>query len=143
MKRREFIAASGLLAAPMIAPAATSEDPFLPCFRAWLRAKQDWWQASQQEVPGAYEEWESPECLEAQRREDLAFNAMMATPPATMEGIAALAQVIWNELGPGYRRDDDRYTEAAASYEFQPLLALWRAASGRDDHPPPVFPWWN
>lgn len=133
MKRRLFLAAPGLLAAPLIARAGHADAELLHHYRLWAQAKRDWYRLS--EVPGN-EDWDCPESLDADRRQDAAFDAMMAIPARTMEGIAVLAALIWDCNGPDALVSHPEYAVQAAWHENRPTLALWRCATGRDDHPP-------
>lgn len=133
MKRRLFLAAPGLLAAPLIARAGHADAELLHHYRLWAQAKRDCIALSY--LPGN-ENLDTPEALDADRRQDAAFDAMMATPARTMEGIAVLAALIWDCNGPDTYVNHPEYAVQAAYYENRPTLALWRSATGRDDHPP-------
>ncbi|HBD91545.1 MAG: hypothetical protein A2092_15475 [Rhodobacteraceae bacterium GWE1_64_9] len=133
MNRRLILAAPGLLAAPLIARASHADAEFLHHYRAWGQAKRDWYSLC--DAPG-HEYWDTPECQDANRREYAAFDAMMAIRARTMDGIAALAHVIWDASGPAFSRNWPGYDEEANCPENQPKIALWQSATGRDDHPP-------
>lgn len=135
MKRRLFLAAPGLLAAPLIARAGHADAELLHHYRLWVQARRDWYRLS--DLPGN-ENWDTPEMVDATRREDEAFEAIMATPAQTMEGIAVLAALVWDANGPTAYEHHPEYAEQAAYYENRPTLALWRSATGRNDHPPVI-----
>ncbi|SEN29309.1 hypothetical protein SAMN04488103_104120 [Gemmobacter aquatilis] len=133
MNRRLILAAPGLLAAPLIARASHADAELLHHYRAWGQAKRDWYRLA--DMPG-HVNWDTPEMLDATRREDEAFDAMTATPARTMAGIAVLATLMWDATGPGAGPGHPEYAVEAAYHGNRPTLALWRSATGRDDHPP-------
>jgi len=145
MNRREVVAGAPCLlltpnlgavaAAPAVQLLSTAsvEDPILPHYREWLDAKNEWWRWY--DAPGNGN-FDFPESLEAERREDLAFEAMMQTRATTMEGIAALCHVLWTINGPSARADLPEFQDQCEHYEHQPALALWRSATGLEGVPP-------
>ena len=134
MKRRDLLTATpGLLAIPFIAQAGTEDDPIMPHYREWCAARLEWWRWCN--VPGNGN-WDFPESTDAQSREGVAFEAMMRTPARTMEGIAALAHVIWDASGPASIQGTPDFVEECEHYESRAILALWRSASGQNGLPP-------
>lgn len=146
MNRRDILAGAPALAllpggaaagADTTASGSSSgEDPILPHYREWVAAKTEWWRWFDAPGNGNFTFSES---LEAERREDAAFEAMMQTPATTMEGIAALAHVLWLAAGPSCIEDSPDYEDECRHFEFQPLLAIWRSATGRDGVPPSFY----
>lgn len=56
MKRRLFLAAPGLLAAPLIARAGHADAELLHHYRLWVQARRDWYRLA--DLPGN-ENWDS------------------------------------------------------------------------------------
>lgn len=121
---------------PSFMAGTDDEDPILPHYREWVAAKIEWWRWY--DAPGNGN-FDFPETLEAERREDAAFDAMMETPATTMEGVAALAHVLWNVAGPSAPEDSPAFVEQCTCYQFQPLLAIWRSVTGQDGVPPSFY----
>ncbi len=150
MNRRDILAAVPAMAMMPCAAASRpmpnfmagsgNEDPILPHYREWLAAKTQWWRWCEHPGNG---NWDFPESVDADRREEAAFEAMMRTPATTMEGMAALAHVLWNVAGPSACEDTAEFEEQCRKYEFQPALALWRSATGQDGLPPSFYLQWR
>ena len=133
MNRRLFLAAPGLLAAPLVARAGHADAELLHHYHLWAQAKRDWYRLS--DLPGN-ENWDTPEMVEATRREDEAFAAMMATPARTMEGMAVLVALMWDVNRPDVAVSHPDYDAQADHYQNRPIMALWRSVTGRSDYPP-------
>ncbi|ARE38324.1 hypothetical protein RGUI_0183 [Rhodovulum sp. P5] len=112
--------------------AGASEDPILPLYREWVQARKDWYALA--DLPGN-EDWDSPETIEAQDREDRAFWALCDLTPCSMEGVAALAHVLWVLDGPSVVPTHPEYADQCAWPENRLLAAIWRAGSGQTGLP--------
>lgn len=136
MKRRDIVkilpTSLSIAALPSALKASMAEDPILTHYRDWLAARAEWY--SYADLPG-HEHWDTPEMLAAQDAEDVALEAMMATKPTTFEGVAALAHAIWVWKGVTLKEDHPEYPDQCDMIENRLLIALWRAASGREDFP--------
>lgn len=100
MNRRHLIASAPAAAFAVSLPGAAqadTPDPVIPVYERWLAARADW--KRHKDVPGN-ENWDAPESLEAEARENAAFGEMLDMTPASMAGIAALAHVLWDLDGP-------------------------------------------
>lgn len=134
--RRHVLAAGsllGLAATPAFA-AVEPEDPLLPLHREWWTARQEWLRLAR--LPGN-EDWDLPESLAAEAREDAAYKAMHELTPTSMAGIAALAHVLWTVAGPSAPEDlVDAYVQDCEKDECKLIAAIWRASSGETGTPP-------
>ena len=139
LDRRAMLTAApasiAVMALPSMAGATQGEDPILSHYQEWCEAKAEWFRWS--DAPGNGN-WDFPESIRAEEREDAAFNAMMRTPALTMDGIAALVHVIWSVIAPACRADTPEFVEACERYELRPVLWLWQNVTGSGS-PPPIF----
>jgi hypothetical protein len=111
-----------------LAPAASSTptDPILEHYREWLAARAEWKRVSY--LPGN-ENFDLPESIEADKREDAALSALLEHTPVTLEGMAALVHVLWYLDDPVIGDPD------LESHVAKATLGLWRATTGRSDIP--------
>jgi len=123
--------AASAAAAPVAAIAA-GEDPIMPIFREWVAARREW--LSYAELPGNGN-WDFPENKAAEARDNAAFDVLVGMTPASMEGIAAMACLLWTFNGPLVNRDHEEFAEEMTCPERRLTLAIYRAASGRDGFP--------
>lgn len=133
INRRTLLAAlpvSGLAAA--LPAQASLTDPVVPLYHEWLAARAEWERLS--EIPGN-EDFDSPESIVADQRADAALDAMIELTPTSAEGVAALVHVLWHLKGPCFRADRPEYLEECEYPRNKALISLWRATSGRSDHP--------
>ncbi|TCP39799.1 hypothetical protein [Rhodovulum marinum] len=133
--RRTALASTAAAGAALWAGASASapEDPILPLYRQWVQARKDWHKYA--DLPGN-EHWNMPESIEAADREDRAFYAMLELTPCSMEGIAALAHVLWDLDGPSVVPEHPEYAEQCERTENKLVRAIWRSASGETGLPP-------
>lgn len=129
-RRAVLTAASALLAAPAVA--AEPEDPVLPIYRRWRENHEAWIAILEQpenrrldcdDIPGA-------KALFAAREK--AFFELIDMTPVSLEGVAALAHVLWVDDGPSYREDHPGHIEEMKAPELKLKAAMWRAISGPD-----------
>lgn len=100
---------------------ASPSDPILPLYREWLDARAEWKRVSY--LPGN-ENFDLPESVEADKRENAALAALVEATPTTLEGMAALIHVLWYFEDPiiGETDPEDPVKKA--------ILGLWRATTG-------------
>lgn len=104
------------------------DDPIMPVYREWCAARIEWDRYA--DLPGN-EDWDSPESLAAQAREDAAFWTIVhELTPVTVAGIGALAHVLWSIAGPCFDRDIEGELPEFEAPEDVLMLKIWRAASG-------------
>lgn len=133
ISRRNLLAALPASTLALSLPAsAKQEDPILPLYRDWKLARKEWHRLS--DMPGN-ENWDCPESLAADDRESAAFWAIVDMTPVSIEGIAALAHVLWINDGPNSRADDPDYPVECAWPGNKMIRAIWQAASGQDGLP--------
>lgn len=116
-----------------LAHAPTSdEDPILPLYREWWASRLHWNELVEMDAS-----WESPEVKAAEAREDAAFLAIIEMTPSTLEGIAAMAHVLFQDYGPQTRRDlEAEYLVESEWPQNKMIAAIWRAASKKQGLPP-------
>lgn len=125
MNRRDILAALPAVAfAPRAVSAADVPDPILPLYRQWQEARAEWHALA--DLPGN-ENWDSAATVEADARENAAFWAMLDMTPVTMEGVAALAHVLWTLEGPSPPPGTADYEESLTQPANRIMAALWRA----------------
>lgn len=139
--RRQFLAAApacavGALASGAIvageASAAEVIDPIVPLFHEWVAARREWYRYA--DVPGNGN-FDMPESLAAQEREDAAFWAMNDMTPSSLAGVAALATVLWDLIGPPVDESHDEFGVFADFPENKLIRAIYRAGSGESGLP--------
>ena len=139
MTRRALLAAAPAAALPIAAtalPALTSSaagDPIVPLYHEWLAARAEWNRLAR--MPGN-EEWKWPESLAAEDREEEALRQIAALVPASREGLAAVAHLLWSEVGPSHVETSPEYQKQCAEPASMMIAALWRLATGLDGTPP-------
>lgn len=111
-------------------PGSAEPDPVVLNYHRWLAARREW--CSLSELPGN-ENFDHPLSLAAEARADRAEHAMLAQPPTSAEGIAALVAVSWFYNYDGHT-DADR-AECAKDMALSPLLSIWRACTGDEGLP--------
>lgn len=134
MSRRTLLAALPAAAAAGPATAGLAEDPVLPVFRDWLDAKRTW--RALADLPGN-EDWDDPRSIAAAAREDAAEVRMLELGARTPEGIAALATLVWDYIGPA-TFDPEKFALKAASRECRAVMAIWQACTGQTGYPLPI-----
>lgn len=131
MNRRTLLTA--LTAAPALTlstvqgASASPSDPILVHYREWLDARAEWKRLSV--LPGN-ENFDFPESLEQDDREDAALGAMVELTPTTPEGFAALLHVLWYFEVPDVDRNVPEYAEEVEDPVHKAILGLWRATTG-------------
>lgn len=111
---------------------ATSTDPVIPHYRDWCRANSEWLRLSY--LPGN-EDWEWPESLAAEAREEAALRSILAHTPTTLEGIAACTHAAWSFIGPASAPWSPDFQDELELPQLQLLAAIWRAAGGEGQYP--------
>lgn len=106
---------------------ANPTDPILEHYREWLDARAEWKRLSV--LPGN-ENFDFPESLEQDNREDAALAAMVELTPTTPEGVAALLHVLWYFEVPDLDRNVLEYAEVVKDPAHKAILGLWRATTG-------------
>lgn len=106
---------------------ATPSDPILAHYRDWLDARAEWKRLSH--LPGN-ENFDFPESLAADAREDAALAAMVELTPTTPEGFAALLHVLWYFEVPDLDRRVPEYAARVKDPAHKAILGLWRATTG-------------
>lgn len=114
------------------AASSTPSDPILEHYREWLSAKNEWERLSN--IPGN-EDWDWPESIEAEKRGDAALAAIIELTPSSLEGIAAMAHILWYLEGPEFRAGTPDHDEELTWKGNRAMLAIWRAASGKAGTP--------
>jgi hypothetical protein len=134
MTRRNLLAAlpvSGLAAAlPQVAPAATP-DPVVVAYQEWLAARREWRELS--ELPGN-EDFDDPRSLAADEHERVAMFAMLQNDPTSLEGIGALAALLWSDISHGCT-DPSQFKHHPNFIECLTVEAIWKACTGQDGYP--------
>lgn len=138
LSRRSLLTAApaGLLPlAVQATPVASEADPIVPLYREWLSARAEWSRLAT--MPGN-ENWDWPEARDAEAREDAAFDAMARLTPTSLEGMAALTYMIWDNSGPSAFTTSPEYPRQCDYPEVRMIAALWRAATGETGLPRPL-----
>lgn len=134
LTRRNLLAslpASGIaLTLPHEAP-ADAPDPVVVAYGAWLAARREWRELS--ELPGNGN-FDDPRSLAADERERVAMFAMLQNEPTSLEGIGALAALLWNEISHGCT-DANQLKDHLNYIECLTVEAIWKACTGRDGFP--------
>lgn len=134
LTRRNLLSAlpaSGLaVALPQVAPAATP-DPVVVAYDEWLSARREWRELS--ELPGN-EDWDDPRSLAADERERVAMFAMLQNEPTSLEGIGALAALLWRDISHGCTEPDE-IKDHPNYIECLTVEAIWKACTGADGYP--------
>jgi len=128
--RRSFglAAASTSLAALPVAGFATTysdDDPILQIYSRWLKAHNEWIRLAS--MPGN-EDWDWPESIAADKAEYAALDQLKDTVPRSVEGIAALAHVLWVYEGPGSIAGTQDFHDECKLTGNKLMLAIWRGA---------------
>ena len=133
MNRRTLLTALPASSFFIATPAQASiTDPVVPLYHEWLAANAEWKRLG--EIPGN-EDFDSPESIRAEHRADAALYAMIELTPTSAEGMAALVHVLWSLEGPCFRADQPEYLAECEYPGNKVLFSLWRATSGRSEHP--------
>lgn len=131
MDRRTLLkfapAASLAACVPATVQASETLDPVIPVYERWLTARADWYRYA--DLPGNGN-WDMPESLEAEARENAAFWEILDITPISFAGIAALAHVLWDLDGPPINPDHEEYREMADHPNCKLMLGILRAAIG-------------
>ncbi|ATX64725.1 hypothetical protein [Roseinatronobacter bogoriensis] len=106
-------------------------DPVAAAYADWLQARKDW--RDMINIEGG-EDFSHPLQLEAQGREDAAADIMLQEKPVSMMGFAGLAALAWCFNAPGEPKPEE-LPELAQSVDCGPILAIWRACTGKDGFP--------
>lgn len=117
------------------ASAPPAIDPTLFHYRVWRAVRAEWCRALVQVEDGQT----AVKNLDAIQRKELeARDALLALTPTTLDGIAAVAHLLWDELGPSKTNlsEDDYATRCGSDPVLKMIAAIWRAADG--SHTPPV-----
>jgi hypothetical protein len=120
------------LSLPALAHAGDRHDPVLPHYRQWVSARAEWLRLTDLPGNGNYD---APESMAEEDKEQTAFRAMCEETPTSMEGIAALAHALWDLDGPVFCPDHEDYEAATNSQNCKLIAAIWRAASGQTGLP--------
>lgn len=104
----------------------------MPIYRAWNKAITEWNHYA--EMPGN-ENLDWPEAKAAEARENAAFSAMIDMSPVSMEGIAAIAHLLWETEGLDVIPTNEEYSAHCDSAGNRLIRAIWRAASGKEGLP--------
>ncbi len=78
---------------------------------------------------------EFPEANAAYAREWAIFHAMTDMVPTTLDGIAALASVLFDHAGPQSKRGTEQFYEDCKDPTAKLMISIWRAASGQNGTP--------
>lgn len=113
-------------------------DPILPLYQEWRAARATWYELADLPENG---NWDMPESLDAEAREEQAFTKMIETLPTTQAGLAALVDVLWSVAAPDLIGDQHvHYAERLEEPANKLMIRLWRATSGHEGLPPSAFP---
>ncbi|WP_152534632.1 hypothetical protein [Martelella sp. AD-3] len=110
-------------------------DPTLFHYRVWRAVRAEWCRALIQVESGQT----TVKNLDAiQRRELEARDALISLTPTTLNGIAAIAHLLWDELGPSKANlsEGEYAARCASDPTLKMIAAIWRAADG--SHTPPL-----
>lgn len=134
MKRRSFLSlapSSGVaLAFPAVTQAA-QPDPMVKLYHEWLDARREWRELAELPGNGSYDH---PESVAAEAREKEAAEAMMLLMPTSLEGMSALAALVWECVEPGVL-DPVEYDRLAQLPECRVVKAIWKACTGKEGYP--------
>lgn len=111
---------------------ASTFDPILPLYREWRAARAEWLRLW--DLPGNGN-WDFPESIAAEKRENAAYDAMIDLTPVSSEGIAALAHVLWATEGPIVHQSSPDFPEQCDQPGNKLIRAIWRAAGGQGEYP--------
>lgn len=133
LSRRTLLSALPVAGLGVSAPAvAQDEDPIMPIYREWWASRLAWNALVELDLS-----WESQEVKAAEARENAAFLAIIEITPVSLEGIAAMAHVMFQDFGPQTRRDlSEQYLEESEWPQNKMMAAIWRGASGKTGLPP-------
>lgn len=133
--RRTAIAAGiGATLAPATATAmgSNSTSVILTLYREWIEQRELFDQLA--ELPGNGDcEW--PESIEAERRQNDAYEKLLMLTPRTHEEIAAFTHILWLDDGPNGLFGTEYHREQCHYPQFRLMAAIWRGAAGRDGLP--------
>lgn len=134
MSRRALVTAlpfsGAALAAPQIAQ-AHEPDPVVIAYQEWLAARSEG--RTLAKLPGN-ENLDDPRQIAAEERELAATFRMLDSTPTTLEGIAALVALIWDDLASG-STDPDAFHRGAELIEFRAAKLIWQACTGKSGCP--------
>lgn len=108
-----------------ISTSAVTEDPSLSYFRQWIEARKTCIILSAR--PGG-DNFDRPETIAAELQQYEALDAMLATTPSTVEGIAALAEVLYWLAGPEAPAGSPEYADQCKEPAARLIMAIWRGA---------------
>ncbi|ARO13369.1 hypothetical protein BVG79_00007 [Ketogulonicigenium robustum] len=103
------------------------DDPIVPLYREWAKAREEFFALA--DLPGN-EDWDWPESVDADARENAAFWKMIELTPTSLAGIAALTHVLWTLDGPTAIEGSSDRKEEANHPNCKIMRAIWRATSG-------------
>jgi hypothetical protein len=121
-----------LMAARALAGAG---DPIIPLYQEWLALRAEWRRHSNIPRADGSDPTDSPECKAIYAREWDLFEKLAGAEPVSLEGMAALAHVLWIMAGPESFPDTPAFKEQCAIPENRIIAAIWRAASGAAGFP--------
>jgi hypothetical protein len=123
VSRRALLAGAAASSVATATSSSAVDDPVMPLYREWVSARIEWY--SYADLPGNGD-WDFPESLAAERREQKAFWALTDTTPTSTAGIAALASVLW----------DFKAIRETEKPEIKLIRGIWRATTGQSGAPP-------
>lgn len=112
-----------------------SDDPIVPLYRKWLALRSKWRMLSDIPQADGSDPTDSPECKAAYACEWDLFEELAGAEPVSLEGLAALAHVLWIMAGPVSLPGSPDFKEQCAKPENRIIAAIWRAASGETGLP--------
>lgn len=134
LSRRNLLAAlpvSGLAATlPQAGPAQTP-DPAVIAYAEWIEARRE---CNRLAYTEAHESMDTPEYIEADKRERRAEIDLLEAVPTSLAGIGALAAFAWTEVRP-QTTDPEQFEWLANNHRCQSVLAIWRACTGQEGYP--------
>lgn len=134
LSRRNLLAAlpvSGLAAALPQVGLAQTPDPAVIAYDEWIEARRE---CNRLAYTEAHESMDTPEYIEADKRERRAEIDLLEAVPTSLAGIGALAAFAWTEVRP-QTTDPEQFEWLANDHRCQVVLAIWRTCTGQEGYP--------
>ncbi len=133
LSRRTLLTMLPATAAALAFPASACPfDPILPLYREWCASRAEWLRLA--DMPGNGD-WDFPESIAAEKRENAAYDAMIDLTPVSPEGIAALVHILWDTKGPSAHEASPHFPEQYDRPGNKLIRAIWRGVGGQGEYP--------
>ena len=108
-----------------------TSDPALVAYAEWIEARRE---CNRLAYSPDHESMDTPEYIEADKRERRAEIDLLESAPTSLAGIGALAAFAWTEVRP-QTTDPEKFEWLANDHKCQSVLAIWRACTGQEGYP--------